>query len=231
MCADMKMLRLAFLSSVLFHLALLFSMRNMSLLSPPATDRAIRTLSISAQLISRADDSTWAPPTALMPLPSVRDKATPSEVLARPAGDTGHPVSGAFSPSTATDDIAVAEKASARTADLSATSGATQVPNEEASPDGVRQYRLNLAREARRFKHFPPLARERGWEGVAVVVVGTVAGVPLPQVSLSQSSGFELLDQEALMLVAQAVTTAALPDSLRNRTFALTLPIHYRLDD
>jgi len=58
-----------------------------------------------------------------------------------------------------------------------------------------------------------------------------VAGVPLPQVSLSQSSGFELLDQEALMLVAQAVTTAALPDSLRNRTFALTLPIHYRLDD
>lgn len=221
------MLRLAFFISAVCHLAVLFSIRNLALLSPPATEQASHARSISAQLISRSDESAWAPPAALMP----RNEATPSEVLARPGSGAKHPVSGVFSPSTATDDIAVTEKTSARTGDLAATPGAAQVPSEEASPDGVRQYRLNLAREARRFKHFPPLARERGWEGVAVVVVSTVAGVPLPQVSLSQSSGFDLLDQEALMLVAQAVNTAVLPDSLRNRTFALTLPIHYRLDD
>jgi protein TonB len=225
------MLRLAFFISAVCHLAVLLSIRNLSLLLPPATDQVSQARSISAQLISRTDRSAWVPPAARMPSPSLRNEATPSGVLARPGVDARHPVSGVFSPSTANDDIAVTEKTSTRTGDVAATPGAPQVPNEEASPDGVRQYRLNLAREARRFKHFPPLARERRWEGVAVVVVSTVAGVPLPQVSLSQSSGFDLLDQEALMLVAQAVTTAVLPDSLRNRTFALTLPIHYRLDD
>jgi protein TonB len=225
------MLRLAFFISAVCHLAVLFSMRNLVLLLPPTTAQLSQARSISALLISRADKSVWAPPATQMLSPSVRNEAIPSEALTKPSSDAGHPVSGVFSPSTATDDIAVTEKTSARIGELAATPGAQPVPNAEASPDGVRQYRLNLAREARRFKHFPPLARERGWEGVAVVVVSTVAGVPLPQVSLSQSSGFELLDQEALMLVAQAVTTAVLPDSLRNRTFALTLPIHYRLDD
>jgi protein TonB len=225
------MLRLAFFISAICHLAVLFSIRNLALILPPTTAQLSQARSISAQLISRADKSAWAPPATHMPSPSVRNEAIPSDVLNKPSGEAGHPVSGVFSPSTATDDIAVIEKTSGRTGDLAATPSAPPVPSEEVSPDGVRQYRLNLAREARRFKHFPPLARERGWEGVAVVVVSTVAGVPLPQVSLSQSSGFELLDQEALMLVAQAVTTAVLPDSLRNRTFALTLPIHYRLDD
>lgn len=231
MSADRKMLRAAFLISAVFHLVVLFSMRNLLLLSSPASDLASRRPSISAQLVSRADDSAWAPPAAHMRSPLLRDEAAPSEALATPGSDARRPVSGGFSPSTATEDIAVTERTLARTGELGAAPGTPPAPSDEASPDGVRQYRLNLAREARRFKHFPPLARERGWEGVAVVVVSTVAGVPLPQVSLSQSSGFELLDQEALMLVAQAVTTAVLPDSLHNRTFALTLPIHYRLGD
>ena len=226
-----KMLRLAFFISAVCHFAVLFSIRNLALLLPPAIDQASQARSISAQLISRNDESAWTPPATRMPAPSVRNESASSEVLARPGVDAKHPVSGVFSPSTVTDDIAVTEKNSARTGDLAAIPGTPQMPSAEASPDGVRQYRLNLAREARRFKHFPPLARERGWEGVAVVVVSTVAGAPLPQVSLSQSSGFDLLDQEALMLVAQAVTTAALPESLRSHTFALTLPIHYRLDD
>jgi protein TonB len=90
---------------------------------------------------------------------------------------------------------------------------------------------MNLAREARRFKDYPGMARVLGWEGVAVVVVNTGAGVAVPVVSLSQSSGFDALDQAALDLVGQAVGTAALPENLRGRQFALTLPIHYRLDE
>jgi len=95
----------------------------------------------------------------------------------------------------------------------------------------VRQYRLSLAREARRFKHYPDQARERGREGVVVLIVTTVAGVAIPQVRLSQSSGSDLLDQAALELLEIAVQTATLPESLRGQQFGLTLPIHYRLDD
>lgn len=225
------MLRAAFFISVAFHLAVLLSIRNLVLLSEPATRQASRTQTISAQLISRLGENASVPPSGQLPAPLPRDKASSSDPMTKPAGEARHPVSGAFSPSTATDHVAVTERASARAGDLAVIPSASPRESEGVSPDGVRQYRLNLAREARRFKHFPALARERGWEGVVVVVVSTVAGAPLPQVSLTQSSGFELLDQEALALVAQAVNTAVLPDSLRNRTFALTLPIHYRLDD
>ena len=66
---------------------------------------------------------------------------------------------------------------------------------------------------------------------MVVVVVTTVAGVGVPQVKLSQSSGFEPLDQAALELLELAVHSAVLPETLRGRQFALTLPIHFRLDD
>jgi periplasmic protein TonB len=231
MCANRKMLRLAFFISIACHLAVLLSWWHLALLSEPATHAASRAPSITAQLVARLGESAWVPPTSQAPFPSARLEAMPSAVLTKPGKDAKHAVSGPFSPSTATDDIAVIEKSSARAGDQALSSNAPSMPNDDLNPDGVRQYRLNLAREARRFKHFPQLARDRGWEGVVVVIVSTVAGVPLPQVSLSQSSGFDVLDQEALALVAQAVNTAILPDSLRKRPFALTLPIHYRLDD
>ena len=105
------------------------------------------------------------------------------------------------------------------------------IQQDAVSVDVMSEYRLSLAREARRFKRYPQLARERGWEGVAVISVSTVAGVLLPQVGLSQSTGFSLLDEAALDLARQAVQVASLPDALRHRQFAISLPIHYRLSD
>lgn len=220
------MLRLAFFVSLVFHLALLLSWRQQALLSEPAGHSISRMPNISANLVSRREESAVPSPPSPIPVPEFR-----TEVLAKTGSDPKRSVFGTFSPSTATDDIAVTEKSSARHADPVAPPSTASTQHEDPSPDGVRQYRLNLAREARRFKRFPQLARDRGWEGAVVVVVSTVAGMPVPQVSLSNSSGYELLDREALELVAQAINTAALPESLRNRPFALTLPIHYRLND
>ena len=106
-----------------------------------------------------------------------------------------------------------------------------EVVKAEISPDGIRQYGLNLAREARNYRRFPVLARQRGLEGEVSVVVGTVAGVAVPQVSLSQGSGIDVLDNAALEMVRLAVGSALLPESLRGREFALTLPIRFKLED
>ena len=231
MCGDGAMLRLAFFVSVVFHLAVLLSWRQQVLLSEPAGHSISRMPNISANLVSRREESAVPSPPSPIPVPEFRTEVLPTEVLVQTGSDPRRSVFGTFSPSTATDDIAVTEKSSARHADPVAPPSTASTQHEDPSPDGLRQYRLNLAREARRFKHFPQLARDRGWEGAVVVVVSTVAGMPVPQVSLSNSSGYELLDREALELVAQAINTAALPESLHNRPFALTLPIHYRLDD
>lgn len=104
-------------------------------------------------------------------------------------------------------------------------------PVENISQDGLSEYRLNLSREARRYKRYPALARQRGLEGVVVVVVSTSAGLPVPQVSLSRSSGQEVLDQQAMEMLNLAVRAAKLPDSLCGRDFAIDLPIHFSLEE
>ena len=132
-------------------------------------------------------------------------------------------------------DRAVLSPASAAPPRVEARSSSTvsastgSVP-EAPTPEAIGEYRLNLARAAHGFRQYPPLARARGWEGVVVVVVTTVAGVGRPQVRLSQSSGVEALDDQALSMLEQAVFVAALPSGLRGRQFALTLPIHFSLD-
>lgn len=223
------MLKKAMALSILMHLAVLVSFRPPLLLSEPARQPGLR--SIEAMLLAVAPAVPATPPLDSPAAPAEKVTTVAAEVT-RKTGDVRKiPVSPAISRSTATDDVAVTDRSRVVSGQAAPAPAAGESLAEESNLDGVRQYRLSLAREARRFKRYPGLARERGWEGVVVVVVTTVAGVGIPQVKLSQSSGFEPLDQAALELLELAVQSAVLPESLRGHPFALTLPIHYRLDD
>ena len=122
----------------------------------------------------------------------------------------------------------VAERSGSQEGAIPAPMPAELLP---VSHDGLREYRLNLGREARRYKRYPAVARERGLEGVVVVVVSTTAGISVPQVSLSHSSGYSVLDAQALEMAVLAVGSANLPESLRGRDFALDLPIRFSLGE
>ncbi|MGB4911702.1 MAG: TonB family protein [Candidatus Dechloromonas phosphoritropha] len=222
-------MRRALLVSIVIHLAVLLPFRDALLRPEPPGHSASQA--IEALLISVPREKQRTLPYESLAPPSEKQVRTAAEVLAKPGVEKRSPVLPSFSRSTATDDVAVTERAAVTSGTMSQTVSPAALQAEDVSADGVRQYRLNLAREARRFKDYPRGARERGWEGVVVVVVNTVAGVGVPVVSLSQSSGFDVLDQAALDLVGQAVSTAAMPESLHGRQFALTLPIHYRLDE
>ena len=99
------------------------------------------------------------------------------------------------------------------------------------SADGLRQYRIDLAGAARRFRHYPAVARSRGWEGVAEVVVSVNAGVPLPSVRLQGTSGHSLLDEQAVEMLTRAVAATPLPESLRGRSFSVPMPIRFSLEE
>ena len=229
-CAQMTpMLRRALLLSILAHLALLLPFRN-TILPPELSGRAA-VQEITALLVSAPPEQLRTPPIERLAPPAESPERHATETQAKSGIKKTTPDSHSFSRSTATDDVAVTERAAVPSGAISRTVSPAAVQVDDVGLDGVRQYRMNLAREARRFKDYPRMAKARGWEGVAVVVVNTVAGVAVPVVSLSHSSGFDALDQAALDLVGQAVGTAALPESLRGRQFALTLPIHYRLDE
>lgn len=108
----------------------------------------------------------------------------------------------------------------------------SEVKNAEVkNAEGLGEYRLGLAREARRFKRYPTVARENAWTGVVVLMIQGAASSAVPTVSIDQSSGHAVLDAQALEMLEKATRLAPLPDSLMGKRFAISLPIHYRLDD
>lgn len=102
--------------------------------------------------------------------------------------------------------------------------------HDAASVDGLRQYRQALAREARRYRQYPLLARSRGWEGTVEVRV-QISGGQSPVVALARSSGHRLLDERALEMMAQAILVAVLPESLRGQSFSVPVPVQFVLGE
>lgn len=134
-------------------------------------------------------------------------------------------------PSAVTEASASAPESISSKGGIEAREVLPAVPADTVSADDLRQYRLSLGRAAKAHKHYPLLARERGLEGIAVVVVSTGAGLAVPQVSLSASSGTPMLDAQALEMVRLAVRDAKIPDGLLHRDFGIDLPIKFSLDD
>jgi protein TonB len=102
----------------------------------------------------------------------------------------------------------------------------------ERGPDaaGLRQYRLALAGEARRFRSYPETARRAGMAGTAEVRVSVAAGAPR-QTELARSSGHAILDTAALDMLRAAAARTTLPESLRGQEFAVLLPVVFEVED
>ena len=222
-------LKRAALLSILLHLAILFSFRSENWLPETAGASATKVIATLLRPLDntgyeeRSVDASPSPPKRL---PSGSRKMTGED-----ASEMKLPIESPVPLSTVAVDPAVSDGHAGAPIKVAPASSVAVAREERIDLDSVRQYRINLARAARHLKTYPSLARERGWEGVVVVVVTTVAGASVPQVTLSQSSGVETLDQAATALMEYAVQTAGMPEGLHGRQFALTLPIHYRLAD
>ena len=99
------------------------------------------------------------------------------------------------------------------------------------SADALRQYRVALASATRRFKHYPPVAKQHGWEGAPEVAILFDARLPMPRVALSESSGHALLDEQAVLMLTQAVRYTSVPDALKGRNLRVVLSIRFSLDE
>lgn len=96
---------------------------------------------------------------------------------------------------------------------------------------GLRQYRLALAGEARRYRSYPEAARRAGLSGVAEVRIVVEADGAARSAQLSRSSGHALLDAAALEMLGKAAPRASLPDSLRGQNFAVLLPVVFEVEE
>ena len=102
---------------------------------------------------------------------------------------------------------------------------------EGVSADELRQYRLSLATAAKRFKRYPALARERGWEGSVDIALNGSSLLPEPEIVLLRSSGRTLLDEQALAMMTQAARVTTLPEGMRGRNFRIQLTMEFNLEN
>ena len=117
-----------------------------------------------------------------------------------------------------------------------AAAGGVASRHANAAPSGVdademRQYPFDLRVMARRFKRYPALARESGWQGTVDLELVFHAAVDYPSVEVLHSSGHDVLDDQAREMILRAVRATPVPPSFHGRDLRMRLPVEFSLED
>ncbi|MCX7961608.1 MAG: energy transducer TonB [Burkholderiales bacterium] len=118
-----------------------------------------------------------------------------------------------------------AERAAAIERERAAAAGFSAA--EEANT--LAQYRIALMEAARAFRRYPRLARENNWQGRVTVRVAIAPGGALAAVAVASSSGYPVLDQQALDMLRSAQARTPVPPALRGREFSVEIPVIFDL--
>lgn len=101
---------------------------------------------------------------------------------------------------------------------------------EAVDADALRDYRFRLAKQARQYRRYPALARQRAWEGqveLALQFSPFVGG----SITVTRSSSHDLLDKQAMEMIQLAFNATEMPPALKTKNFRLILPVDFRLDE
>lgn len=138
--------------------------------------------------------------------PPVAAPASPVAPGAAPAG----PVPGRPEPEPAPPEPQSAEAIDARSLD---------------------QYQLLIASAARKYKRYPRVALDNNWEGEVRVRMVVGANGKIAALVVQTSSGYDVLDQQALDMFRKAMPLVQIPAALRGREFAVEVRAIYNLKD
>lgn len=101
----------------------------------------------------------------------------------------------------------------------------------EVDSGTLERYRLALIVATRRYKRYPAIALEKGWQGRVEVRLVIGANGMLASAAIKTSSGHEVLDNQALDMLKKGKTTVQIPSGLRGREFAVDVPVIFNLDN
>lgn len=92
-------------------------------------------------------------------------------------------------------------------------------------------FREAVRQVAGRYKRYPRLALDNGWTGDVVVLIDMAASGSVSSIRVKTSSGYEVLDAQALEMFGNAVPQVPVPAALRGRAFTVELRAIYSLRD
>jgi len=171
----------------------------------------------------------------IRPRETAAPKSAPRPETAKPRSAEPSPIT---APSTVTSPSFPAIEAPV-TGGAPPTAVATAAPGapaaaspraEPADPNALQGYKVQLASYAAKYKRYPRLALERGWEGIAEVKLTIGADGRIREVVVAASSGHALLDQQAVEMVRKAAPVTEITSALRNREFSINLPIVFNIE-
>ena len=100
-----------------------------------------------------------------------------------------------------------------------------RVTDEQAAHALEVELARNIGKQTRE-SDYPQEARRKGWSGTTLVQVVMGADGTMKRVSVGHTSGFQVLDDQALRMVTRA-PPARVPEQLKGREVTLTVPIGF----
>lgn len=218
------------------HYAVLFSIivHGLALLSAPRLNFVSKRVEtwpapIAARLV--------APPPAPEPAPPTREPASEPVVRPLPPKPVAKPQP---APAKATPQPPAPAPASApapepspapapQAAEAPRPAAPAPRPGIEIDADTVARFRLQVIQEAARHKRYPRMAQDNNWQGRTGVRVSFGADGRRSAVAVVRSSGYEVLDRQALDTVTRA--DVPVPAGLRGKAFAIEFDVVYDLKD
>ena len=218
MAASRPAFHYALLASIALHALLLF-------VFPDWIDTAQRVVELPTPLIARllepeAPAPVPAPPVASKPKPFAKPalkqepKPTVEPVPAPPVAAT----SPAPAPAAPAQPVPAPSVATAPPAPPAAGPSAA-----ELAAKSEDQYRIALIAAMKRIKDekgYPPQARENNWQGEVTLGV-TIRADGRSSIAVNRSSRYEVLDRQAVEIVAQALREVPVPPALRGKDAVL----------
>ena len=122
----------------------------------------------------------------------------------------------------------VENKSSAKPTDAQNAQSAASNNASGDNKGGWGAYGRSLSQACLKFKRYPASAAASHWQGLAYVLVH-VNGDGSVELKLRRSSGIDVLDNEALRMVDQALKVTPIPESLRNKSNELIIPISFSM--
>ncbi|MGA7801195.1 MAG: TonB family protein [Gammaproteobacteria bacterium] len=141
-----------------------------------------------------------------------------------------HPASRAVTRSTPSDNAP--KHSAAAPSPTSAAPGHPSSPRNAARHGTLTQrLRKALTKGLERHFHYPPLARERGWQGQVILSLRIDRTGHISGLKVAHSSGYPVLDRAALHSLQQVHRLPLASSWLDGRDVKMELPVRYQLID
>ncbi|WP_079435749.1 energy transducer TonB [Zoogloea sp. LCSB751] len=104
------------------------------------------------------------------------------------------------------------------------------VADEPPDPALLERYGRSLSSLFSRHQQYPRLAAMRGWEGEVQLRITIARKGNIVATQVIRSSGFEVLDQNAVQLVTGTGALPRPPEALQNKEIQIVVPVLFKLD-